>query len=878
MVMGWLIRSGVVLALLVCVMGQALAQSGDTEAAEIPRLRNILSVQPQAPGAECSRESESEGSSLLFVVDKAGAPIFATADAATAQGGEALRLGKLLFADDVRSDCARVRVFTLTSDSVVGRVGWMRTEDLLVERRSAVEIGQAIAEGLPVERSNVDGGFNEGNALKLRFVTVPQLRVKLGGRPGDDGGEELATFRWFYVYDIEQHDGEAWGLVGETARLFPDGTIEDTDATAGERRLLGWAPLSELQIWATNLVLEINTHPDAVAQRRERGHGARVLALRHAGSRIIYDEPLDYFWPEGAVNPALRGEVDFDPYGIAPEFPRLAVVQAYPEHIAIASAGSRDDKLSPSSIGRIRRKVNNVARDLQKVDIIFVLDTTGSMKRAIERTRDFIADINADMRAAASSGGSTVVDLGMIGEIEISTNLDIAVSLIGFQDVSPAVSPAYTTKEYFTGLDVVRDFSGISAAFSRVTEGLAGSREALHHGVQRALEGKYWREGSSSRLIIVITDEPGDTSMQQQIYDQLPTYSEDLLQVRPSLGSISPDEQKKEITKIYSIYLGTEEGRRPFHQKSAIYSREIFEIIDFVDQGRTKEFRDALGEVLVEQQSRIVQNTEAFVEVLKRGEYSYGETGGFPGLTELAVRQAMDRQGIAFHEVDQLNEVISFTGYVDLDSVGGLSGGGGAESRIKDWRTRVHLERETVGKLHIATNSVARALGHLLEEDDLFRDLDAQDQGTRRELVGMLMLLVRDVVTGRNELSTGVEGREVLRQTVRKLLALVETNARARDATFARFLEIDSSLPIRTDGLLSVPLGEMLARTKDWFVVQSEAYLLKAQGLERILRNKPVPEDFRTLITTASGEKRWFTPSGINAVEEYGYIPPGYLP
>ena len=880
MVMEWLIRLGLMLAMLASFTGQALAQSGDTEAVEIPRLRDIRSVQPQAPGVECSRESDSPGSPVLFVVDKTGAPIFATADAATAQGGETLRLGKLLFADDVRADCARVRVFTLTSDSVVGRVGWMRTEDLLVERRSAVEIGQAMAEGLAVERSNVHGGFHEGNVLKLRFVTVPELRVKLGGRPGDDGGEELATFRWFYVYDIEQHDGEAWGLMGETTRLFPDSGVEDTDGTAGERLLLGWVPLSALQIWATNLALEFNTHPDAVAHRREREYGAQVLALRHAGGRLNYDEPLNYFWPEGEANPAVRGEVDFDPYGIAPEFPRLAVVQAFPEYIAVASAGSRDNELSPSSIGRIRRKVNSVARDLQKVDIIFVLDTTGSMQPAIERTRDFIARINRDMRAAASSGGSTVVDFGMIGEIEISTNLDIAVSLIGFQDVPPAVIPVYTTKEYFSGLDVVRDINGISAGFRRATGDLAGGHEALHHGVQRALERRYGREGSSSRLIIVITDEPGDTNMQQQIYDQLPTYSEDLLQLRPSLGSISPDEQKKEITKIYSIYLGFEEGRGLFRQNSAIYSREIFEIIDFVDQGRTEEFRDALGEALVEHQSRIVQNAEAFGEVLMRGEGVFVETGAFPGLTELAVREAMHRQGLTFEELDQLNEVIFYKGFVDLDSVGGLSGGAGSELRLKDWRTRVHLERKTVRKLYESTKRVADALGHLLEEDDLFGDLDAeyQDEGTRRELVGMLMLLVRDVVTGRNELNTGVEGREVLRERAQRLLELVATNIRARDGSFAEFLRIDASLPIRTDGLLSVPVGEMLARTKDWFVVQSQHYLLKAYGLERILRNKPVPEDFHTVLTTESGEKRWFAPSGINAVEEYGYIPPGYLP
>ena len=82
--------------------------------------------------------------------------------------------------------------------------------------------GSAIREGLAVERSDVNGGFNEGNALKLRFVTKPELRLKLGARVrATKAGGELSTFRWFYVYDIEEHDGDTWGLMGETARLFP---------------------------------------------------------------------------------------------------------------------------------------------------------------------------------------------------------------------------------------------------------------------------------------------------------------------------------------------------------------------------------------------------------------------------------------------------------------------------------------------------------------------------------------------------------------------------------------------------------------------------------------------------------------------------------
>ena len=64
--------------------------------------------------------------------------------------------------------------------------------------------------------------------------------------------------------------------------------------------------------------------------------------------------------------------------------------------------------------------------------------------------------------------------------------------------------------------------------------------EALHYGVRQALERNYWREGAPSRLIVVITDEPGETNMEQLIYDQLPTYTKELQQARPGLGSISP--------------------------------------------------------------------------------------------------------------------------------------------------------------------------------------------------------------------------------------------------------------------------------------------------------------------------------------------------
>ena len=877
------------IAFLASCIGETAAQTGDSDAKAQGLLQNIHSVRPAVLGDECSGESSlpSGGQPLLFIVDKVGAPIFATAEAAAPRGGETLGLGELLFASDVRADCARVRVLKLSADSVASQVGWMRTEDLLVEQRSAVSIGQAIHQGVAVERSKVDGGFNEGNGLKLRYVTKPELRVRLGTRPGDDSGERLATFRWFYVYDLETHDDEDWGLMGEVADLFKGGGMESTDATAGERLLLGWAPLSNLQIWATNLALEINTHPDAVALRHKRGHGARVWAMRHWDARLKYDEPLDYLWPAGQTNPQTRAEVDFDPYGIAPDFPRLSVVQAYSRFIAVASAGSKDDELSPSRIGRIKRKVANVARDLRKMDVVFVLDATKSMASAIKNTRDFLSRISKQMREAASSVGTASVDLGAAGKIEILTNLDISVSLIGFQHVPPAGS-AYTTREYFSGLDIVCDFASISDAFHRVTKELDGSKEALHNGVQQALQEKYGREGALSRLVIVITDEPGDTTLQEQIYRQLPTYSPDL-ELPSALHSLPVDTQKKERTKIFSIFLGSQREVAAFRLNSDIYSREVFEIVDY-DHDRTQDFLGALGEALYEQQESILGNTQAFALVVNRREGAVGELGAFPGLTQLAVHEAMARQGLTFDEIEKLNQVVFFEGYVDVDSVGGLAGsesldGSDAlagsragDSHTKDWRTRVYLDRRVVVSLHKATADVARTLQHMLEEDPLFGDFDSQDEATRRELVGMLMCLVRDAVTGTNQLSTGIEGREELLTRARYILELVDVDPEVQAATFARLLRIEKSLPLRTDGLMSMPIGDLFGKTKEWFLVQAQEYTWKSHGLDRIIRNKTVPEDFRSVVTATLADKRWFAPVGLHAVEEYGYIPPGYLP
>lgn len=367
--------------------------------------------------------------------------------------------------------------------------------------------------------------------------------------------------------------------------------------------------------------------------------------------------------------------------------------------------------------------------------------------------------------------------------------------------------------------------------------------------------------------------------MQQVVYDKLPTYSAELFQAGERLRSISRDEQKKALTPIVSIYLGPAEGRQSFREKSGMYSRELIELVGFGDEDIREFLSVALGAVFEEQYERVHQNLQAFERVvLSRGVDTFGDESAARDPTESTVREMMERQGLIFDDIDRLSDSVFVEGFVDLERVGGLSGNGSGILPTKDWRARLHLERRTVASLHHSTKLVADVLGHALDNDDLSAALDSRDDDVRRRAIGMLMGLVRDAGTGKKQLSTDMEGREELLRRARGVLELVEVNPEARAATFARILRTDRSLPLRTHGLMNTSLGDMLAKSRNWFVVQREHYRLKADGLERILGNKSVPEDFRRVTMTQPADKQWFFPSSINASEEFGYIPLGYLP
>ena len=312
-------------------------------------------------------------------------------------------------------------------------VGWIRKADLLESRRRGLSIGdfnelnERVGVALEVSFSSARGGLVGHEHRLLRVVNQPERGSRLGSRPGDDTKSKLVfdDWRWYYVYDLEVHEGAPWLLVGDTSSIMYDWISEDTRKQEGPRRvLLGWLPAETVSIWASNLVLELNTNPSAVQYRVRFKQPAVVLCVKEGtqgsggptaekrcrrddGSeeKYAWTEPIDEMWNRRGTEAreSYKKVLDIDPRGLDPTVPRLHIVQVWEgDYLEVASSSSTsNERLSLSDIAQLKFDVQQASDDLRKVDIVFVVDSTGSMKDEIDAVKELLVDL------AVKLGGHT---------------------------------------------------------------------------------------------------------------------------------------------------------------------------------------------------------------------------------------------------------------------------------------------------------------------------------------------------------------------------------------------------------------------------------------------------------------------------------------
>ena len=98
--------------------------------------------------------------------------------------------------------------------------------------------------------------------------------------------------------------------------------------------------------------------------------------------------------------------------------------------------------------------------------------------------------------------------------------------------------------------------------------------------------------------------------------------------------------------------------------------------------------------------------------------------------------------------------------------------------------------------------------------------------------------------------------------------------------TLASLAGLRESLPVRSDGLLGLSLGELFELQEDWFNLQLRRLRNLEEGWKRIVSTRSVPENPADVQSAPRHTKYWFMEVGLagNQQEKAAYVPFRYIP
>lgn len=329
-----------------------------------------------------------------------------------------------------------------------------------------------------------------------RVLSLPEMR--LAQTAGAEYGQSLPVFSTLYVYDTQDAQGSEWLQVGADLQNGPQ----------------GWVRKSHTVDWSTMLVMQFA--PRGKQRNRvlfyENDGPLRDLISGpfHASAAKTLYSALSAEQEESRATPGYPPQWNGDLVGIEPDLAlrfddkpyllpildwrremfdgvtdtTLVKVAALPAAPASAIA-ARDTASFASSAAEAAQ--NN---DEFRVGVVFVVDTTISMRPFIERTKSTIASFYDAFQ-------------------RFSTTEKVSFGLTGFR-ADPSANPrgiGYTTRLY-QPLDAGAEPSAILRNMSRMQEAAAPTRQFAEDslaGVVDAIRDNDW-SAYDARIVVLITD------------------------------------------------------------------------------------------------------------------------------------------------------------------------------------------------------------------------------------------------------------------------------------------------------------------------------------------------------------------------------------
>ena len=407
-----------------------------------------------------------------------GANVYDAGEGPKPRQGQGVRFGDRLFA----LDCHLGR-WELASLDSLEPVGWVDADDVIERTWQPLTVGEA------KERQIVSGTSNrtvdtvkESERLSVRVITQPGSKVPFARRPGEGDrakAERVGSWRWYYLFDVELDEEEnPWYLVGDIPVMTDKDDVVATNIRAGgsSQGLRGWVPGNKMTVWTTNLVLELNTANGAVAWRQDGNAPAVVFDVPHIQSEASFEEPLDQYWGEGGQMHPYR-----DPVGVPARRTRHMLIANHGTYFEVASAAAKDGAAMEDVRTETRQRLEKAIQEMKAIDIVFVVDRSGSMHDAIKETTKLLYEWARGIRAHRLGGGSKIrvpeLDMGE-RKFEITTDLDVRMSIILFERTTEVILPP---------TDIVTKWRDVKRALDRLENLLWGGTEFVHRAVMRGL-------------------------------------------------------------------------------------------------------------------------------------------------------------------------------------------------------------------------------------------------------------------------------------------------------------------------------------------------------------------------------------------------------
>lgn len=832
----------------------------------------------------------------LFILNRDGARVFEDATG-NKQRQASTRLGELYFGCEETPERVLLGKYSYMDEKFTIMLGWVAKGDLLTGLRP-LSVDEAVKKGYSIDVAaggGEQGAFGAGNPLDLRVICKPENRLVAARSPelAANPAEKGFHFTWYYVYAFEETNGRSMVLVGDRSMLYDSPYVYETNLIDAETRLLGWVDAGAVQPWCSNVAFENNCLLESILERNgldANGNKvrdaipARMYAKAGNTQEWLAEERMEDYWEAFLKGDKEEGEFGApDPVGLNPTVPRFLVVGKVDDDCyQVATLGDIAGGMDEGDISDLQDVLLGTLKNLQKVDVVFVIDATGSMCEEIEEVGKFLQSISAQIRGAAQQGHRLAV-----GEraLEIDAALDINVGLVVYQDKGRSNQEyPFCTKVVFAGLPLASKEAEMDEAFRKLPEILNGgqvdgkSSEAVYDALGAALTSKEsWREDSALRLIILVGDEPPaddyDIKVEQQrILASMPLPN---LKERPDLEKQIADneiEGKKEYTKIRALYT-TQNGFPRFSdglkELTSNPGRDIMLIANFENGGEEGDPARGKREFV----ARLLQEIElANAKVRERLEYAAEEIRKLPAdarvdsgkrtmrmlMNEAALEIAARGAGTSIEELRRLNKVAFLRGFINLRQPG---------LQFPLYRRRVVLNRYDIIELRDVSDSVATSILRFRE------GLGGSPSGDRKIQIAKALVTAVRKVSGT---SGGDMSDEKLYMLAKEILKEAEDG---KKRNMRSFLSMRKALPISSEGILGMPVEKLLELSWDQIVNQASDLQRKSKCLARVLREEPAPEDYRGIdsFTTTVKTKKWAYVHPVSE-EEFYYVPAQYLP